>query len=340
MKNWDLLEAIGEAGETMAYEAEKPVVRRSGVRLLALAAEVMLALMGAFTALATVSEPANDLLYRIWPYAAQSLKPVRLSCEDQGIRMEVHSAAVAGNETLVTLSLQDLTGNRLDRTIDLFDSANLLLPYDGSGTCVLTGWDEDGRRADFGVYMQFDTDNISDGKATFQLSRILTGKRETTVDLTSLLPAPLAEAETVLPPREKIRGWSGNDAETAKPEALQVLDTAQSAEIPVTEGVYLSGAGFVDGELHVQLRYEDILHTDNHGFVQLVDADGTVYEQGMQEGESVSWFGKGGDSHQEYIFRNLPADLEGLRIVGEFVTAAPAIEGNWQVTFPLELAEE
>jgi hypothetical protein len=96
----------------------------------------------------------------------------------------------------------------------------------------------------------------------------------------------------------------------------------------------------VNGELHVQLRYEDILHSDNHGFVQLVEADGTVYEPGMQDGESVSWFGEGGDSWQEYIFRNLPADPEGLRIIGEFVTADPAIEGSWQVTFPLALAEE
>lgn len=340
MKSWELLEAIGEAGETMAYEAEKPAVRRRGIRIVALVAAMMLVMMGAFTALATVSEPVNDLLYGLWPYAAQSLKPVQLSCEDQGIRMEVHSAAIAGNETLVALSVQDLTGNRLDGTIDLFDSANLLLPYDGSGTCVLTGWDEMNHRADFGVYMQFDTDNISDGKATFRLSRILTGKQETTVDLTALLPAPLAEAETVLPPKDRIRGWSGNDVEKAKPETLRVLEVAQSVEIPVTKGVFLSGAGMVDGELHVQIRYEDILHTDNHGFVQLVDENGSVYEPGMQDGESVSWFGEGGDSRQEYIFRNLPDDMEGLRIIGEFVTADPAIEGEWQVTFPLELAEE
>lgn len=340
MKNWDLLEAIGEAGETMAHEAEMPAAKRSAVRVLALAAALMLVMMGAFTALAAVSEPVNDLLYRIWPYAAQELKPVQLSCEDQGIRMEVHSAAVAGNETLVTLSIQDVTGNRLDRTIDLFDSANLLLPYDGSGTCVLTGWDEGERRADFGVYMQFDADSISEGKATFQLSRILTGKQETTVDLTALLPAPLAEAKTVKPPRERIRGWSGNGAENAKPESLWVLDTAQSAEIPVTKGVVLSGAGMVDGELHVQLRYEDILHTDNHGFVQLADGRGQVYEAGMQDGESISWFGEEGDSWQEYIFRNLPAAPETLRIIGEFVTANPAIEGDWQVTFPLEMAGE
>ena len=98
MKNWDLLEVIGEAGETMAYEAEKPAVRRRGIRLVALVAAMMLGMMGAFTALATVSEPVNDLLYSLWPYAAQSLKPVQLSCEDQGIRMEVLSVAVEGQE--------------------------------------------------------------------------------------------------------------------------------------------------------------------------------------------------------------------------------------------------
>ena len=44
--------------------------------------------------------------------------------------MEVVSATLNGSETLVTLTMQDLEGDRIDETMDLFDSAILQLPYD------------------------------------------------------------------------------------------------------------------------------------------------------------------------------------------------------------------
>ncbi len=337
MKSWELLEAIGEVDAKMALEAEKPKVRRRGVRLLALAAAMVLVLATGVTALAAVSEPVNEMLYNIWPYAAQALKPVNMSCEDQGIRMEVLSVAVQGQETLVTLTMQDLTGDRLDETVDLFDTGNLLLPYDGSGTCMLTGYDAAEKKATFAVYMRFDTDRIGDAKATFQVSKLLTGKRECTVDLTPYLELPLAQAETIQVP--KLRGWggSGSHREVAR---MQVLDPANSREIEVTEGVTFAGAGLVDGALHVQLRYADIINTDNHGVLYLTDREGNILDTVSDGVTGLSWFDDNRDSWQEHIFDSLPLPVEELRLVGDFVTADPALEGNWQVTFPLQTEVE
>lgn len=332
MKTWELLEAIGEADERMVQAAELPARRKSGVRLAALVAAMVLALAVSVTALATVSEPVNELLYRIWPFAAQSLKPVALSCEDQGIRMEVLSVAVEGQETLVTLTMQDLTGDRLDETVDLFDTGNLLLPYDGSGTCMLADYDAAEKKATFAVYMRFDTERIGDAKATFRVSKLLSNKRECTLDLTPYLALPLAEAETVRVP--KLRGWGGS-ADHHEAAAMQVLDPAASREIELTEGVTFTGAGLVDGALHVQLRYGDIIRTDNHGFLYLTDGAGNILELPGDGITGLSWFGENGDSWQEYIFDPLPLPMEELKLMGEFVTADPALEGDWQVTFPL-----
>ena len=47
------------------------------------------------------------------PAAAQSLKPVRMSCEDNGIRMGVEAASVEGSEAHVLLILKDL-GYRIE----------------------------------------------------------------------------------------------------------------------------------------------------------------------------------------------------------------------------------
>ena len=41
---------------------------------------------------------AYELLYMISPSAAQKLKPVRISCEDNGIKMEVAAANIEGHK--------------------------------------------------------------------------------------------------------------------------------------------------------------------------------------------------------------------------------------------------
>lgn len=345
MTKEDLLAAIGEIDESMAMEAEegRKVYKMKGKRLLAIAAAVLLFTCTA-GALAAVNEDVNALLYRVWPWASQALKPVNLSCEDQGIRMEVVSASLQGQEAFVTLTMQDMTGGRLDGTVDLFDSEMLHLPYDGSGTCTLLNYDAETRTASFAVYMRFSEQPAETDKVTFSVSRILTGKRETTVDLTPLL-GKIEEAETV-PVPNSVRGGSAGDANSLSD--VKVLNPENSLEIPVTEGVTLTGAGLSDGILHVQIRYDDIYHTDNHGFLTLADTEGNEYGHGeLPNGVStVSWFGREtngvvySDSWQEYFFTEYPENLETLVLTGEFITADPAMEGDWQVTFPLESIRE
>ena len=116
----------------------------------------LVVVLGMSTALAALNDDVNQLLYRIWPQAAMALRPVNLISESQGIRMEVVSASLNGTESLVTLTMQDLEGDRMDETTDLFDSAILQLPYDGSGTCIQTGYDPETKTASFAVYMDAD----------------------------------------------------------------------------------------------------------------------------------------------------------------------------------------
>ena len=125
---------------------EKPKARiRTG---LAVALALVLVL-GMTTALAALNDDVNQMLYQIWPKAAMALRPVNLVSESQGIRMKVISASLSGPESMITLTMQDLEGDRIDETMDLFDTANLQLPYDGSGTCVQTGYDPETRTASF-----------------------------------------------------------------------------------------------------------------------------------------------------------------------------------------------
>ncbi len=321
---------------------EEPKMKKASGFIMIFA---LILVLGMATALAAFSEDVNQLLYRIWPQAAQALKSVNLSCESQGIRMEVVSATLNGSEALVTLTMQDLEGSRVDETMDLFDSAILQLPYDGSGTCIQTGYDPETKTASFAVYMEFDMDKCpaESDKVSFRVNRFLSGKKEQTADLTPLIPGKITEAESM--PVPAIRGMAGSpasdgkDAAAEKARNLLVLNTNHSLEIPVVDGVTLTGIGIVDGALHVQIRYTDIHHTDNHGFLTLSDKNGNAYEESMkmQELGSVSWYGENDDSWEEYIFDDYPEDLSQIVLRGSFTTADPAVEGDWHVTFPLSI---
>ncbi len=321
---------------------EEPKMKRASGFIIAFA---LILVIGMATALAAFNEETNQLLYRIWPQAAQALKPVHLACESQGIRMEVVSATLDGSESLVTLTMQDLEGDRVDETMDLFDSAILQLPYDGSGTCMQTGYDPETKTASFAVYMNFNIDErpAEGDKVSFRVSRFLSNKKEQTVDLTPLIPGEIIEAESM--PVPAIRGWSGSpesdrrDAAKEKARNLMVLNTNNSLEIPVVDGVTFAGIGIVDGSLHVQIRYTDIHHTDNHGFLSLSDKNGNSYAESLSKQEigSVSWFGENHDSWEEYIFDDYPEDLSQIVLQGEFTTADSAVEGDWYVTFPLSV---
>jgi len=107
---------VEEAADFQAKE--KPAKKHFTLRK-AVAAFAMIVLVFAISVptLAVINfEPAYDLLYLLSPTIAQQLKPVQMSCEDNGIKFEVISANVEGDEATIFVSVQDLEGERIDGT--------------------------------------------------------------------------------------------------------------------------------------------------------------------------------------------------------------------------------
>ena len=98
-------------------------------------------------------------------------------------------------------------------------------------------------------------------------------------------------------------------------------------------GGQITAAGFVDGKLHVQAHYDDILKTDNHGYVYLLDADGGKTESEYSES---FWDADRSGSYEEYVFNVRPEEISDYRIFGCFTTCSMLHEGKWQVTFLLD----
>ena len=95
----------------------------------------------------------------------------------------------------------------------------------------------------------------------------------------------------------------------------------------------LTGTGLVDGKLHIQVKYDDILNTDNHGYAYLKNSSGKIINYNY----SVAfWADNKADSYEEYVFDIDYDELAGCEVMGEFWTCNNApVQGSWQVTFPI-----
>lgn len=322
---------------TRAAAQKAPARPRRLRRLIALAAVlVCLALaVPAFAMPALAADPDGyALLYSISPAAAQFFKPVNRSDEGNGIRLTVDSVYLHSDTVEIYVSLQDLTGDRLDETTDLFDSYRINRAFDCSATCSLAGYDAQTRTARFLISItSFDGQDIEGDKLTFSLNRLLTGKTESEGAVTRLdLAAAQAEPATQ---RAALRGFGGSSADVLRSK----IDGSYTADMLVptgtlaapAPGVAITAMGYVDGLLHIQVLYENILETDNHGQLWL--------ESGAERIEclgTLSFFAENeSDSFEEYVFDVSPAQLADCTLYGSFVTADTLIEGNWEITFPL-----
>ncbi len=279
------------------------------------------------TLAAAGNETAYEMLYSISPQTAQKLKPVQASCVDNGIEMKVEAAEIDGEKATILVSMRDTVGDRLDETIDLFDSYRIHTPYDQCGGCSLVGFDADTKTATFLLNMeQMNHVLIPGDKITFSVSEILSGKKHSEERL------PQVDMDKVPAIKEfashaDIRGGSWREEEKDAP-LMQPQKLAT-----VTDGVTLTGYGYADGKLHVQLCFDDILHTDNHGYVYLKDSSGETVNC---ESSITFWDTNRENSFEEYIFP-VPAEAwsQYEAWIAFWTCPQGAMKGNWQITFPV-----
>lgn len=300
-----------------------------------LAACLCLVCVLAVPAMAAFSPAFYELLYAVTPATAQFFKPVQRSCEDNGIRMEVTAAYIHENTAEIYLSMQDLTGRSFDETVDLFDRYQIHTPFDCTGHCQLASYAPDTRTATFLVTLeQWDRQSIEGEKLTFSVRKLLSGKKswEGILDGVALNDHLTSAVQTVQP-----RGLSGDLFGSDGGKEVTVLKPGDAIAAP-TDGVTLTGIGYVDGWLHVQVYYADILKMDNHGSISLVNRE--TGEQIDCDGSVAFFDSERAGSYEDYIFTGIEADaLDTYALYGTFVTSAGPVEGNWSVTFPLENTE-
>ena len=342
---------------------EQPVMKKKISIAFILA--VVLTLACAATALAgAFNESFNAWLYQIWPEAATTLMPVNMSCENNGIRMEVISATADGQELYITYSLEDLEGDRLNIENSPVMYVNCFQDYMWEASFEQPLKDEATGRVIFGEHFRYEGNiTLVDSVLKAHIPSFASNKTTALVDLFPYLEQYGGEVRTMDSP-ENARTLRGHDRydSGSVPASMRVIDNSTSLEIPLADTVFLSGIGMVDGQLHVQLHYvnhqktvlgenlDTIVFRPDQTEIMLrgKDSDGWYDPRYQDEDKlpdgisAIGWGTQPGDRDTpewaEIIFTADAAELspELHELFAEIWETTP-IQGSWDAEIPVRL---
>ena len=328
-------EAKRRVAAALAARAEAPR-RQAAWRRPALALAVLALLLAlAMPAFAAV-EPIYRLMYLVSPAVAQFFRPVRESCEDQGICMEVVSVSIQGDTARIYLTVRDTTGEFTDGPVDLNDSYAIRTPFDCAAACSRVGYDEASRTSTFLVTLsEMGGSALSGDKITFSVGQLVSGRHTYEGVSIPLDLAALEEAEETQTVRSIGEGGPGyrRDPDSTGVFFQVLVPGAADPDFPV-EGIDLTGAALVEGRLHLQTAVRDHGDNDNHGYFYLMDEAGgrvdSCYSASFRVRDDE------GTDYTEEVFPEPAGGFAQYGLYGDFWVAGRHVEGDWQVTFPLE----
>lgn len=319
----------------MKSELKKPSKDAKNIfrKPLAVAAILCVCIVSSVPVLAATIPSFSNLLYMVAPEIAQFLQPIEISSQSNNIKMEVIAAMNDDETTVVYLTIQDLTEDRIDETVDLY---NYFIKGYSSFTHELTHYDAQTNTTT--IRMMANGGKEMDGKKiTVTVDSFLSNK---TVYKDTELDIDLEESMTIetLPlDMNNIPGGGGHGFDQLKQKRIiQVLKPSTSGTKinDQIDFVSITSIGFVDNQLHIQTDWADSV--DNHGFIVLKDKKGSeIYPTNIYfdilEGATVY-----GRRYVEYIFDVSQDEISSYTAYGSFTQNGLYTEGDWDVTFKIE----
>ncbi|WP_336758393.1 hypothetical protein [Paenibacillus sp. USHLN196] len=266
------------------------------------------------------------------------LQPVHQVSEDQGIRMEVIGAVRDGDTTEIYVSLSDLTGQRIDETLDVYDYR---VTGGNANNAQIIHYDEANKTAIVRFLIQ---GKVSKNRITVQINTLMSGASRqdgynVQVDWEQLLQDKKNNSYDLLD-RDRISGLGGKTDFQLENDPIPVLH--QDVTNVAVEGIdwmHISNIGFVEGKLHIQINPDNEIGEYNHGYFYFTDEQGQkldIPEYSVSYGHYMKdGVGYGGD-YEEFVY-DLSAvdDLDKLRLQGSFTSISEVVQGKWKTTFNL-----
>lgn len=289
-----------------------------------------------------------------------------LSCEDQGFKVSVVSAQQCGNSSVIRVSVQDLTGDRLSDTAQLRLSTGTPM-----NTWHLVRYDSATQTAYFDIILESirqNTDRLV--PETLYLQSITQSYERTEsfqidVDLSSVS----TPTDTQMLDLTKGFGSSGTiPSDFMKQGEFPVLTPdAMRIALPGTSDCFISNIGIVDGKLHVQLlrdpptpsaggpgslllmnrnaalpTWDTNLDDPKGSYIRSVcgvffakDKSGKVVSQVTEsyEGQETQ-----SSPYTEYVYEITAEELWNLQLIGlHFANEGSTINGQWSLQIPRKL---
>ncbi|WP_416148375.1 DUF4179 domain-containing protein [Salipaludibacillus sp. HK11] len=316
-------------------KSEKPKRKLKKVALALVASTVILFSAG----LGTAHIPSfNNLVSNVNPELALMLQPIEKSSESNGIKAEVVGAMSDNEMAVIYITLQDLTGSRIDETLDIYD-------YSLTGAQMFNSqiidFDEVTNTATLRI--QANGGKLSDSKVNFRIDSFLSHKQtfEQSVnanisELTSIVP------ETISLDMNNIPGGGGTlYHQLSKEGNVQVLKPNQNIlSLPGIDFMHISNVGIINNRLHIQANWTKN-GMEDHGNFYFIDKNGNeVHPSNIYFGTDDSGATNYGREFTEYIFSIDNINLENDKLMGYLVSSEKFITGSWSTTFRMPTTEE
>lgn len=306
---------------------EKPRHRPRRLRRMIAAAAAATVAIGCMTPALAASVPA--VYQALYAAVAQFLVPVNLSCEREGIRMEVTDAYLQGHTACIVFTMQDTQGGRLTNAHATLSGWYLDSMGLGSSRCRLVSYDAPTQTAAFfAEFSNLDQTFDPTSMQTFSVSELFCGGAQAE---DAPLAVPLSDVP-VDPPVQIHEISSGTLDETGQCPTQYAFLMPQQPLWQSADGVFsLSAAGYREGQLHLQLCTDESRVASASGLLELCDADG----QTVAAAAAYSW--TEGERHYTETLYDIPCNaLPGCSLTLDSSIYETVISGNWQVTFRLE----
>lgn len=268
----------------------------------------------------------NDYLDYFAPGVREQLQPIGLSCEKNGIRMELISGAIDYNEEWIFYSLEDIDGKYDDYQLEAFmleDSTGTWESF--SSTPVYRD------KAEHKVYFIW---NPHYGQPISTAARSITlkldyvnGNLHNWANVTELLKQYGESAEGIPVPEET------QDAESGKQAAHKVLDYHKPLDIQLLSNATITGIGWIDDQLHVQICINGLKSNSFH-FSETVEGEGSTGKNREVSYSPLSWY-EDGNEYLEYVFDYKPGDEKTVTLNLDITVAQETIPGPWEFRFQL-----
>ena len=273
----------------------------------------------------------RDQLDYFYQGVREKLQPIGETHDCKGIRMEVISGYAEGKDTWYLYSLQDLDGKMegfSPDTWDLEDDIGAMESYQHSKLYC----DEAEHKCYYLLHLTHESEIASDEKTVKLTMRSIHFDSNGWADLIPLLKEHMEPVEGVHPTKQLWdRDWENPD-KVLNPEDYKVLDYTKPLDIEMIPGVYVTGIGWIDNQLHIQIRMADGLD----GYSEWIDS--ILYGRSGYDRQipytPLSW-SVGNLYYEEYMYSYTPEDIDGLSLILSVNISKDRIDGPWVVRFPL-----